>query len=128
MSRNSADYRTARARSIGLVAAAWILLSTGCVPVEGPGGSERSTVQSDPPPDAADLPAFAAGIPAAEIPELDREMALTLAAMPLSCLDRPHAASRDRRTYLDTIVATRVPGFVETRAFYGCWDLSLIHI
>ena len=76
----------------------------------------------EPPPDASDLPAFAAGLPDAEVPELDLEMALTLSAMPLSCLDRPHAAPRDRRTYLDTIVATRVPGYEDSRAFFGCWD------
>jgi hypothetical protein len=68
------------------------------------------------------LGAFAATIPSAEVPELDLEMALTLAAMPLSCLDRPHAAPRDRRTYLDTLVSRRVPGYESTRAFYGCWD------
>jgi hypothetical protein len=61
-------------------------------------------------------------IPEADVPELDREMALTLVAMPLSCLDRPHQAPRDRRTYLDTLVAQRIPGYEENRAFYGCWD------
>ncbi|MEJ2203134.1 MAG: DUF2891 family protein [Gemmatimonadota bacterium] len=72
--------------------------------------------------DAMELPAFTEAIPDTEVPALDREMALTLVAMPLSCLDRPHAPPRDRRTYLDTLVATRVPGYEDHRAFYGCWD------
>ena len=70
----------------------------------------------------ADLATLASTIPEAEERELDLEMALTLVAMPLSCLDRPHAAPRDRSTYLDTIVTSRRPGYERSRAFYGCWD------
>ena len=104
-----------RVTMIGLLAT---LLADGCVPPD-----ERAPDEGmRPPPDAADLPSFAADIPDAEIPDLDLEMALTLASMPLSCLDRPHAAPRDRRNYLDTLVATRVPGYEDSRAFYGCWD------
>ena len=95
-----------------------VLLMAACVPLDD-GTSEAIT---RPPADAADLPGFAANIPDAEIPALDLEMALTLAAMPLSCLDRPHAAPKDRRNYLDTLVASRVPGYENSRAFYGCWD------
>jgi hypothetical protein len=72
--------------------------------------------------DAADLPAFIESIESVVLPELDKEMALTLVAMPLSCLDHPHAPPRDRRTYLDTLAAARVPGYEDNRAFYGCWD------
>ena len=68
------------------------------------------------------LASFAAQIPPAEVRDLDLEMALTLVAMPLSCLDRPHTAPNDRGTYLDTISASRRPGYEENRAFYGCWD------
>jgi hypothetical protein len=81
-----------------------------------------SVLEAAPVADAADLPAFTETISEADVPDLDREMALTLVAMPLSCLDRPHAPPRDRRTYLDTLVASRVPGYEDTRAFYGCWD------
>jgi hypothetical protein len=70
----------------------------------------------------AGLPAFLATIPDAEIRDLDLETALMLLAMPLSCLDRPHAAPRDRSTYLDDVAATRRPGYERDRAFYGCWD------
>jgi len=72
--------------------------------------------------EAADLAVFIAMIPPARAPDLDLEMALTLVAMPLSCLDRPQAAPRDRSTYLDEIVAARRPGYERNRSFYGCWD------
>ena len=52
----------------------------------------------------------------------DEATALGLAAMPLSCLDRPHAQRRDRSAYLDEISYERRVGFEGDRAFYGCWD------
>ena len=52
----------------------------------------------------------------------DESTALALAAMPLSCLDRPHAQRRDRSAYLDDISYQRRDGFEGSRAFYGCWD------
>jgi hypothetical protein len=114
----------AAAMQLRIAAAAAVLL-TGCAPAddrslsdEEPGQIPVATAAADP----GDLAAFAAAIPEADIPELDLEMALTLVAMPLSCMDHPHAPPRDRRSYLDTIVASRVPGYEETRAFYGCWD------
>ncbi|MGD8817161.1 MAG: DUF2891 family protein, partial [Acidobacteriota bacterium] len=72
--------------------------------------------------EARTLAEFIAEIPTAEVRDLDLATALTLVAMPLSCLDRPHAAPRDRSTYLDEIVTARRPGFERNRAFYGCWD------
>ncbi len=72
--------------------------------------------------EAADLAAFIDSISFESVPNLDLEMALTLVAMPLSCLDRPHAAPRDRSTYLDETVAARRPGYERNRSFYGCWD------
>ena len=53
---------------------------------------------------------------------LDLETALALAAMPLSCVDRPHALRPDRAGYLDDITYARRRGFEQERAFYGCWD------
>lgn len=70
----------------------------------------------------SELASFIDEIPAADLPELDLKTALTLVAMPLSCLDRPHAAPGDRSTYLDEFVAARRPGYERDRAFYGCWD------
>ena len=55
-------------------------------------------------------------------PTLDLETALSLAAMPLSCVDRPHALRPDRAGYLDDISYTRRRDFDQNRAFYGCWD------
>ena len=55
-------------------------------------------------------------------PTLDLQTALALAAMPLSCVDRPHALRPDRAGYLDDITYTRRRDFDRTRAFYGCWD------
>lgn len=72
--------------------------------------------------EAADLATFIASISFARAPDLDLEMALTLVAMPLSCMDRPHAAPRDRSAYLDETVAARRPGYERNRSFYGCWD------
>jgi hypothetical protein len=103
-----------------------LLAVTACAPRdEEPsvaGDEAASVVEATPVADAAGLPAFTETIPEADVPALDREMALTLVAMPLSCLDRPHEPPRNRRTYLDTLVASRVPGYEDTRAFYGCWD------
>lgn len=53
---------------------------------------------------------------------LDVETALSLAAMPLSCIDRPHALRPDRAGYIDDVAYTRRRGFEQERAFYGCWD------
>ena len=69
-----------------------------------------------------ELETFIDEIPPADLPDLDMQTALTLVAMPLSCLDRPHAAPSDRSTYLDEFVAARRPGYERERAFYGCWD------
>lgn len=69
-----------------------------------------------------------AGTPApAEAPlapenTLDLETALSLATLPLACIDRPHALPRNRSTYLYEVTYTRQPGFERNRAFYGCWD------
>ena len=54
-------------------------------------------------------------------PILDQTMALSLAAMPLACLDRPHPAPRSTG-YLYERPATLRPDFEAERAFYGCYD------
>jgi len=54
-------------------------------------------------------------------PVFDQTMALSLAAMPLACLDRPHPAPRSVG-YLYERPATLRPGFEDERAFYGCYD------
>ncbi len=82
--------------------------------------------------DAGDEPVrdtnAATGAPDAAAPapspqgSLDLETALSLAAMPLSCIDRPHALRPDRAGYIDDVAYTRRRGFEQERAFYGCWD------
>jgi hypothetical protein len=104
--------------------AVWLLLSPlACTPVEnGPSAQDAPPAAPSSVVDSGNMAAFLETLPEAELPALDTEMALTLVAMPLSCLDHPHAPPRDRRPYLDTLVATRLPGYLENRAFYGCWD------
>ena len=106
---------------VAMIGAAAILSVVSCAPT--PGMPEEDDTSSFGVHDQGDsLVSFAAQIPEAAVRDLDLEMALTLVAMPLSCLDRPHAAPNNRGTYLDTISATRRPGYEGNRAFYGCWD------
>ena len=73
-------------------------------------------------PDAIAAASPPAGTDPGSGPTLDLETALSLAAMPLSCVDRPHALRPDRAGYLDDISYTRRRDFDRNRAFYGCWD------
>jgi len=122
--RCAASRETPRAALARMALACALLAVPACAPTDESPPAEAESGEAAVPNvvDAADLPAFTESIPEAAVPALDREMALTLVAMPLSCLDRPHAPPRDRRTYLDTLIASRVPGYEDTRAFYGCWD------
>ncbi|MDH3223504.1 MAG: DUF2891 domain-containing protein [Gemmatimonadota bacterium] len=78
------------------------------LPPTGPGEAEAASTTAD-----TDAPAQWT---------LDESTALALAAMPLSCLDRPHAPRPDRPGYLDDVSYERREGFESSRAFYGCWD------
>ena len=73
-------------------------------------------------PDAIAATSLPAATDPGSDPTLDLETALSLAAMPLSCVDRPHALRPDRAGYLDDISYTRRRDFDQNRAFYGCWD------
>ena len=104
-----------------LVAAAVSLAVTACT-ADAPASSPE-----DPAGTAETVPVAArSGAPGTtdpgQAPALDPETALALAAMPLSCVDRPHALRPDRPGYLDDIAYTRRRGFDRDRAFYGCWD------
>lgn len=114
-------------KKTGLILALSAALAVGgCGYIESLGTGEGGEASAIPPAfttaEAGSIAALVEAIPASEVPELDLEMALTLVAMPLSCLDRPHAAPRDRSTYLDEFVAARRPGYERNRSFYGCWD------
>ena len=92
------------------------LASAGCVPESSPNADEAAadaSVAAAPAPNDADRNVG---------PTLDLETALALAAMPLSCVDRPHALRPDRAGYLDDITYARRRDFDQNRAFYGCWD------
>ena len=115
-----------RRTGLALVLSA-VVLGAGCGYIGSLTESESSEQQPVSPPvltaaEAGSIAALIGSIPDSDVRDLDLEMALTLVAMPLSCLDRPHAAPRDRSTYLDEIVAARRPGYERTRSFYGCWD------
>ena len=103
-----------------LLAGAFLFLSTGCALEEAADSPGAATVQAASSVDVAhandrdgveDSP-----------PALDLETALSLVAMPLSCVDRPHALRPDRAGYLDDVTYTRRRDFERQRAFYGCWD------
>ncbi len=119
--------RTTRNRMLVLLLAAFACVSCDSLGIGNFAPEDDSAVVAAEAPaltgaETRTIAAFINGIPAVNTRDLDMETALTLVAMPLSCLDRPHAAPRDRSTYLDEIVAARRPGYERNRSFYGCWD------
>ncbi len=74
------------------------------------------------PEETHDITSFMASIPEVDVPDLDLETALGLAAMALACVDRSHATPRNRAGYLDERTSVRRPDYESTRAFYGCYD------
>lgn len=88
------------------------------------------SAQDTPPPDTVagdsvpvfqDLGTFFASLPVVEPEPLNADIALWLAAMPLSCLDHP--VNRPNSVpYLWEVHYTPVEGFETNRAFYGCFD------
>ena len=112
------------ARRRVFVAAAVSLSATACTADAPAGSPEDLAGAADTTPVAPPSAAPSTTNPAGEspAPALDMETALALAAMPLSCVDRPHALRPDRAGYLDDIAYSRRRGFDRDRAFYGCWD------
>ncbi len=107
-----------RATSLLIAALAAIL---GC---ESQSQNDRTETDRRPPAvvDTAGVETFANLIPIVDPVHLDREMALSLAALPLACLDHPHSIPRERPGYLDERTYQRVRDYESTRAFYGCYD------
>jgi hypothetical protein len=99
---NSPAYPAARR---GLTPTVALILATGLFACDGPA----------PPPEPTPL------APPPEAPVLDERTALSLAALPLACIDRPHPAPRSAG-YLYERGATLRPDFERTLAFYGCYD------
>jgi hypothetical protein len=73
---------------------------------------------------APEFAAYLAKLPAAEAPALTQERAMALVAMPLACIDHPHAAPEQRNDYLwaHDSKAHILDSYTSTRAFYGCSD------
>ncbi len=72
-------------------------------------------------PEYPDLQSFFASLPSVPPHPLDLPTALSLAAMPLSCMDHPHAKP-NTVPYLWDVTWTPLPDFDTKRAFYGCSD------
>ena len=108
-----------------VLALTWVACAPETPARPGEGGTESGAV--DPAPGAAPAgdPGTAPSADAADTspaPVLDFRTALDLASLPLSCFDHPHAIPGNRSAYLYEMTFTRVPGYEDTRAFYGCWD------
>ena len=73
-------------------------------------------------PAAATTPPVPDTTPPAPPPVLNLETAQFIAAMPLSCLDRPQSVPASRSGYLIDVTYSRRPGYEQDLAFYGCWD------
>ena len=129
-----ASHRPAPTTLSALLGAAVALTATACIP-DNPAPpredhpdttvavSATDTAAVPTPDPAAFAPSdTAAFAPPTPPPVLDRETALFLASMQLSCLDRPPALPPNRSGYLTEVTYTRRPGFERDRAFYGCSD------
>jgi hypothetical protein len=68
-----------------------------------------------------DFDTFYKTLPRLDHVVLDEALAVSLTAMPLSCLDRPHARPATRG-YLWEATYRPVEDFQKTRIFYGCFD------
>jgi hypothetical protein len=103
-----------RALAFGIV-----LLTFGLVSAAQPAGP-RSSARTD----ARELSTYLNTLPAVEAPAFTQERALALVAMPLACVDHPHALPEQRVDYLwvHDSKARIAETYATTRAFYGCSD------
>ena len=126
-----ASHRPAPTTLSALLGAAVALTATTCIP-DNPAPPREdhpdttvavaaTDTAAVPTPDPATVPTPDTAPPTPP-PVLDRETALFLASMQLSCLDRPPALPPNRSGYLTEVTYTRRPGFERDRAFYGCSD------
>lgn len=117
-----------------LLAVALAIAATSCIP-DNPAREDDSdteaaaspadTAAASPAPDTATAAAPDSTpdtTPPGPPPVLDLETAQFIAAMPLSCLDRPQAVPPGRSGYLIDVTYSRRPGYERDLAFYGCWD------
>jgi len=75
-------------------------------------------------PDAIHTSAYLKTLPNTAPPVIDQAEIVTLAALPLSCIDHPQDAPDHPHDYLWVHDSKRrtVDDYVKTRAFYGCFD------
>src|SRR5882672_871081 len=75
-------------------------------------------------PDAARTAAYLKTLPNIPPPVIDQAQIVTLAALPLSCVDHPQDAPDHPHDYLwvDDSKRRTVDDYDKTRAFYGCFD------
>jgi hypothetical protein len=75
-------------------------------------------------PDAARTAAYLKTLPNTPPPVIDQAQIVTLAALPLSCIDHPQDAPDHPHDYLWVHDSKRrtVDDYDKTRAFYGCFD------
>lgn len=74
---------------------------------------------------ARNMAEFLSRLPNPRAPRLDRDEALFLTALALSCIDRPQTISPQSAAslgYLYKPQLTPLAGVAKTRAFYGCYD------
>lgn len=86
--------------------------------------SERIEVElttQPPSKESANVPAFLDSLPDVEVPELNETTATSLAALPLSCVDRIHSSSSSEG-YLYEETTTLRSTYEDSLAFYGCYD------
>ena len=102
---------------IGIAAAA----SAIAVAKTGAQTASPPTTDSTPMRRFQDLASFYASLPNVDPHPFDRETALQLSTMPLSCVDHPQPRP-NAVPYLWEPSFTPVPDFETKRAFYGCYD------
>ena len=86
--------------------------------VQEKGASPRRTAATG---GTAEFDTFYRALPRVDHYVLDEALAVSLTAMPLSCLDRPHARPATRG-YLWEATYRPIDDFQKTRIFYGCFD------
>jgi len=99
-----------------VVVAALVVLAAGTAP-----SAQQKQASGPQPASPAAFEAFLKTLPRAEHVVIDEPLAVTLTAMPLSCLDHPQARPATRG-YLWEASYRPVDDFAKTRIFYGCFD------
>ncbi len=92
-------------------------IAVACVALDTTSAQQQSGASAE----FKDLDSFYRSLPAFGPSVLDEPLALSLTAMPLACVDRPHEHP-PARGYLWEATYTPVENFERTRVFYGCYD------